>query len=577
MVFTWVLAGCVSGDPGDGPEVPEAPEAPEATASEADAPEDDVVISVVGTTDLHGQLAALPILGAYFDNLRAAREDDGGVVLVDAGDVFQGTLESNLNRGKTAIAAYGELGYDAVAIGNHEFDFGPDHDAPTPQDDDDDPRGALKERAKEAAFPLLAANLADEGGGRVDWENVPAATVVDVAGVSVGIIGATTTATPYTTIAMNFEGLEVWDLLPTVRAKARELRASGASVVVLAAHAGGRCSEFSDPDDLESCDEDSEIFELARQLPAGLVDVIAAGHTHAGVAHRVNDTAIVQSYANGAGFSRVDVTVRPSDGEVVDVEIHQPQVTCEDEDGDPAPASECDHDRYEGRPLEPSPSVAAIVDEAVEEAEQARSRALGVTLSERLETGYASESPVGNLFADLMREAMPEADIAITNGGGVRADLPQGELTYGELHRAAPFDNQFSQVTLTGGDLAELLRRNLGRSSGILLLSGAEASARCEGGHLEVELRRGDGARIADDEELVVATSDFLAPGEGRGLFGRLDLDEGAITSTGQLIRAAKAERLEARGEVIRRADVYDPDSPRLAYPGSRPVECGDG
>src|SRR5450432_1806192 len=83
-------------------------------------------ITVIGTNDLHGALDRLPLLAGYVNNVRAARAADGGaVVLIDAGDLFQGTLESNLAEGADVIKAFNQLGYVASAIGNHEFDYGP--------------------------------------------------------------------------------------------------------------------------------------------------------------------------------------------------------------------------------------------------------------------------------------------------------------------------------------------------------------------------------------------------------------------------------------------------------------------
>ena len=127
-----------------------------------------VTLSIIGTNDVHGGIVprdgrgGLAVLGGYAANLRAARARDGGaVLLIDAGDIFQGTLESNLSEGAEVVAAYNALGYAAATIGNHEFDFGPVGSAATPQQPSDDPRGALKQRAAEARFPFLAANLID--------------------------------------------------------------------------------------------------------------------------------------------------------------------------------------------------------------------------------------------------------------------------------------------------------------------------------------------------------------------------------------------------------------------------------
>jgi 5'-nucleotidase len=118
-----------------------------------------VTLSIVGTNDLHGHLEVLPAFSGYLESLRAARAaEGGGVVLLDGGDMFQGTLESNLAEGAPIVEAYAALGYDAVTIGNHEFDYGPAGERATPREGDD-PRNALRARVAEAPFPFLSANL----------------------------------------------------------------------------------------------------------------------------------------------------------------------------------------------------------------------------------------------------------------------------------------------------------------------------------------------------------------------------------------------------------------------------------
>src|SRR4051794_17964554 len=168
-----------------------------------------IVISVVATTDLHGAVlprgerGGIALLGGYLRNIRAARmRDGGGVLLVDSGDMFQGTLESNLNEGAAVIRAYNGFGYAAAAIGNHEFDFGPTGPDETARNLGEDPRGALKARAAQARFPFLAANTIDEATGKpVSWPNVKPSTIVTVRGVSIGLIGVTTIDTAAQTIA----------------------------------------------------------------------------------------------------------------------------------------------------------------------------------------------------------------------------------------------------------------------------------------------------------------------------------------------------------------------------------------
>src|SRR5690606_38282236 len=128
---------------------------------------------------------------------------------------------------------------------------------------------------------------------------------------------------------------------------------------------------------------------------------------------------------------------------------------------------------------------------------------------------YGAESPLGNLFTDLMRAARPQAEVAITNGGGLRADLPAGELTYGALYQASPFDNQFALVRVTAGELARILAANLASDGGFLSISGVRAEARCEGGELRVSLADERGRALPADRRLTIVTTDFLATSGG--------------------------------------------------------------
>src|SRR5207302_3259232 len=116
-----------------------------------------LTISVIATNDLHGGVlqrgdrGGIALFGGYLRNVRAARASDGGaVLLVDAGDLFEGTLESDLDEGEAVVRAYNQLGYVAAAIGNHEFGYGPLGPSSTPRSPRDDPRGALKARAAQA-------------------------------------------------------------------------------------------------------------------------------------------------------------------------------------------------------------------------------------------------------------------------------------------------------------------------------------------------------------------------------------------------------------------------------------------
>ncbi|MFN0246601.1 MAG: bifunctional metallophosphatase/5'-nucleotidase [Kofleriaceae bacterium] len=537
-----------------------------------------VTLTIIGTNDLHGAVDRLPLLAGYVSNLRAARAaDGGGVVLLDGGDMFQGTLESNLEEGKHVVAAYNTIRYTAAAVGNHEFDFGPEGPKATPDGVEDDPRGALKARAKEAKFPFLVANIVDaESGNRIKWPNMPSSTIVDVAGVKVGIIGASTEATPFTTMPANFVGLSMLSPAKEIAAEATALRAKGATIIAVTAHIGTRCEKYNVPTDISSCKKDEELIKLVDELPKGSVDVIVAGHTHAVVAHRINDIAVIESFSSGRAFGRVDLRIAP-DGHVTSVKIHQPRMLCEGEDpkgGNAMPIAQCKPGEYEGRPVVADPEVQKIADEAAAAAAPKRNEKLGVMLTGVVAKSYGLESAEGNWFTDLMLATTP-AHVALTNGGGLRADIPAGELTYGALYEAMPFDNRFAHVDVKGSHIRRLIATNLQRGGAILSWGGVAAKARCKAGKLEVEIKVA-GKPLDDNGSYKLVTSDFLASG-GDGLIGRLKLPEGSVVVTNDVIRDVLAEYLrKQKGMKIDPAKLHGPNVKRMDYEGSRPVECGD-
>jgi 5'-nucleotidase len=526
----------------------------------------DRPLTLIGTADLHGYLEShdgaggLALLGGYLANLRRVRP----VVLVDAGDLFQGTLISNQSEGAPVIRAMNALGYHGAAIGNHEFDYGPVGEPAVARRSGEDPRGALRARAREAAFPFLAANiLAEPELSPPAWEHVVAATLVEVGGVRVGITGGTTPSTPTVTNPLNVRDLRFEPLAPRIAAQAAELRRRGAQVVIATVHAGGHCSDFRDPDDLSSCEGESEVFRLARALPPGAVDAIVAGHTHRAIAHRVAGIPIIQSWSGGKGFGRVDLLVEGRSHRVQVTRIYPPQVVKEGE-------------LYEGQKVVADAAVARTWAADAARAESLRKRPLGVEVKEPLWRGFESETPLGNLVADLLREAVPGADFGLQNAGGLRSDLPAGPLTYGRLYELLPFDNKLAVVTVRGETLSRLLVDNYThRKTGFLSVSGLGGRARCvAGGGVQLELERtGDHHPLGADEKYRVVTSDFIAL--GGDAFRTVLADPQThvdVLWDRPTIHDVTAELLMHRGGRIGAADLFDRAHPRIELPAQRPI-----
>jgi 2',3'-cyclic-nucleotide 2'-phosphodiesterase (5'-nucleotidase family) len=515
-------------------------------------------------------MGSLPLLAGYVANLRAARKaDGGGVLLLDGGDMFQGTLESNLGEGIGVVEGYAALGYDAVAIGNHEFDFGPVGPKSTPHAPGDDPRGALKALTAAAPFPFLGANLRERGGATTPaWPHVRPSTVVEVAGLRVGVVGLLTEETLHTTISANVTELAIEPLAETLAAEAKRLReAERADVVVAVMHAGGKCAAFTGDTLADKCELESEAFRLARALPLKTVDAIFGGHSHAGVAHAVADIPIAEAFAYGTHFSRVDLVVEGSPPHVASHRIHLPQELCPGKPRDPD-WEKCDAGSYEGRRVERDARVSAAIAPHLAKAAAKKADALGVTLEATIERRYDTESALGNLLADLLREARPGVSVAMMNGGGLRADLPAGKVTYGSLFESFPFDNRIATAKLPARDVAAILATNLQRSGGIISVSGVSVVAKCKGPKLEVELFRGK-QRVPPDETLTLLASDFMMTG-GDAFWG--DLKPPATSTEDTFMRDVFEAALRKR-KTLAPAEVYDAKKPRMASP-PRPVKC---
>lgn len=551
---------------GPGPEV--APPAP--------PPRPPITLSIVGTNDLHGALPRLPILAGYINNLRKVRRAAGGdVILLDGGDMFQGTLESNIAEGADVVAAYNAMGYTAVAIGNHEFDFGPVGPAVTISKPEEDARGALKARAAEAKFPFLVANILDEKTGKlVDWPNVTPTAKVTVAGVTVGIVGLATQSTPYTTMPANFLGLKMASPADMAIEQAKRLRAEGATVILVAAHIGSACKDLGNPDDLSSCDRKDELFDVARAFPPGLVDAWVGGHTHAAVAHRINGVAAIESFSNGRAFGRIDLQI-DAQGKVTGTTIHKPQDLCPlNAQNQPASAAECAPGPYEGAPVERDPEIAKIVAAADEKTRAQREEKLGVTLTAAITRSYNQESALGNWFTELMLEGNPKAELALTNGGGLRANIPAGDITYGQLFEAMPFDNRFAILKIEGRQIREMITTNLSRGGAMYSWGGVSVKAACKAEKLAVDIKV-RGKPLADARVYTLVTSDFLASG-GDGMLTSFKLPAPAVF-TDEIMRDSFARSLRAKKGAAKKLDprkLYDAKAPRIAYPGQRPLRC---
>jgi 5'-nucleotidase len=501
-----------------------------------------VHVVIVSTTDLHGwfnghddpvvktggtaQYGGLAVFSGYLRNLRAA--NPGRVVLVDSGDLFQGTLESNIFEGEPVVKGYNALGYTAAAVGNHEFDYGPVGPDSVAHSPDQDELGALKKNAADAKFPFLSANMVEKATGRTPSWAKPY-TIVNVDGARIGIIGLSTPDTPNVTTPANVIKLAFNDPVAATIEAARALRAAGADAVVVIAHIGGRCTDLHDPNDISSCDLSQEAMRYLNALPEKTIDAYFAGHTHSEIRQYFKGVPAVEAGSFSRIFGTIDLWVDPAAHNVVRSEIRPNTPICAAVYGatvacDPRAAESgapLTPRQFEGAPVTRDAALDALFKPYLDQVAAKRAEPTGIRTASPVKRNYSHESALGNLLADALRASVPGADVAFVNSGGLRADLRAGDLHYSDIFEVAPFDNYAATVDLTGAQLREILQLTTASGRGLLQASGLrytfdlakDADKPVAERRRLVSATLADGSPLVDDKVYKVVVPDFLAAG----------------------------------------------------------------
>jgi 2',3'-cyclic-nucleotide 2'-phosphodiesterase (5'-nucleotidase family) len=471
-------------------------------------------LRIIATNDFHGSFEPRPdsagvrrggaaYVASVIARARAecARAASCASVLLDGGDMFQGTAPSNRTYGSTVVDLYNALGYAAAALGNHEWDWG---------------RDSLRARMRQAKYPVLGANVRYADGRDVDW--IPDDTLLRVGSLAVGVIGVSTVETPRTTMAVNVADLRFVDPVPVVNARARALRARGADAVIVVAHAGAFCdrAEAAAP----GCS--GEIIELARGITER-VDAIVSGHTHSLVNTRVNGIPIVQARSNGRAVGVIDI---PLGGGEANVAVR-----------DVLPDSES-----------PDAAVEAQVNRVVAAVAAEMSRPVAQIAEPLRRSGR--QYALGNLVADAQRAA-GKADVAVMNNGGIRADLQAGQATYGNLFEIQPFGNTLYRLTVRGRDLRAYLERLVGRDDLNAHVSGVSVvylPAKPPGSRIST-VTMADGKPLRDDATYTLVLSNFLlGGGDGLGVAGgAIRTEPLGIVDIDALVSYVRAQRQPVR------------------------------
>ena len=417
-------------------------------------------------------IGGIPYLATLIDQVREGEELS---FLFDAGDIYTGAL-SQATEGRLAFDLYGLMGYDAVNLGNHEFEYGWE---------------SLHRIRQRARFPLLSANLFYEG---TDIDFCQAYAILEKDGFRIGVVGAMGVDAFINAInPAHRQGIEVRVAAPIIQRYVDELRDEVDLVVVLTHQnrtAPMQTDKEADPEVQRGFDED---YALAGELRG--VDVIFGGHSDHGlwqpVQHPETGTWIGLTFGQGKYLGLMRLRVDDETG------------TVELEEGRLIPV--------ESAKLEPHAEIVARID-AARRSTPHLSEVVG-QVDEMAFRRYTRESNLGNLLSDILKEASG-ADIAVMNSGSLRADFNPGEVTVEDVLNVYPFIGRFHVVEINGDGVRQLLEYSYALHYGYAQMAGIEATydSRKPAGERLLEAKV-NGEPLDPAKSYTVASSAFLANG----------------------------------------------------------------
>jgi 2',3'-cyclic-nucleotide 2'-phosphodiesterase (5'-nucleotidase family) len=426
-----------------------------------------VQITIINTSDEHGWLQPFVPFGSERTQGGAANIvswwkdiDPAAMLLLSGGDNWTGPSISTWFQGEPMVQAFNLMGYDASAVGNHEFDFG---------------REILAQRMSEADYPYLAANIQNAATGELA-DFVRPYTIFEVSGVQVGVIGLALPSTPSVTNPRNVTDLDFTDPAAALETYVPQLRQQGAEIVVVLSHI---------------CMDD--LAQIARETE-GLVDAMFAGHCNELGQRVVNGVPILGGGWAWRSYAMLTITYDPAANAITALEPSLVTVEFPTEGENP---------------VEPDPELAALVDEWQARADEVLAVEIGYTAS-----GIVRQSwTMANWVMDAWLWAYPTADIAVTNFGGFRQDIPAGPVEMGDIVGMLPFENRIYEVTVTGAELAANLECCGGAVGGIRYAR--------QGGEMAITFL--DGREFDPGAEYQVLINDFMYFGGDGYLFGEQD------------------------------------------------------
>lgn len=373
-------------------------------------------ISIVHVNDTHGRIEenekngelGFAKLKTYFDN----RNSNNNALLLNAGDVVHGTTFATISRGESVIDVMNQMGFDAMTAGNHDFNYGYQR---------------LVELNNRANFPILASNVINQDGSHI----IDSDKIIEIDGVKIGIFGLATEETKTKSSPANTEGLTFANSIETAQNEVNNLRNQGAQIIICLSHLG----------------EDKESKETSTMIAENVegIDLIIDGHSHTELQNGryVGNTLIAQAKAHGYFIGDVTLLL-DKDNKIVAKSASL------------KPYARMKH-------LYANKETLAQIEAVSNENKKVLDQNVGQTsvdLEGAREMVRTRETNLGNYITDAMIKATG-ADVAITNGGGIRDSISAGNITKGDVLTVFPFTNFAVTLEVPGSVIKEALEHGL--------------------------------------------------------------------------------------------------------------------
>ncbi|ADO77624.1 bifunctional metallophosphatase/5'-nucleotidase [Halanaerobium praevalens] len=403
--------------------------------------------------------------------IKEARKEKENVMFLDAGDTFHGQTIANINQGESISHILNLMKLDALVLGNHDFNY-------------DQKR--VSELAKINNFPFLAANLVREDGKEIPYTKDY--IIKEYNGFKVGIFGLVTPETVYKTHPKNVEGLSFEDPITVAKKTVKELE-NKVDIIVGLSHLG--------------IDNSSN---LAKNVKG--IDLIVDGHSHTILENglKINNTMIVMAGEHTKNLGYVDLVIK--NGKLLDIKANLIS-------------------KADTKNVKKDYIISEFVNRVNNANKIITSQVVGktnVNLDGAREDVRTRETNLGNLIADALRHKF-EADVALTNGGGIRASIPKGEVTQGDVITVLPFGNTAMLTKVSGADLKAALEHGISeypateglfpQVSGVKFSFDGDAAS---GNRIQKVWVGGE--KLDPNKIYTVATNDFMkAGGDGYEMF----------------------------------------------------------